>query len=373
MKIPLVDLTTHNKLQRKKISQKIQKLIAKGQFILGDEVTNFEKKFASYIGTKYCISVASGTDALILSLKAFGIGKDDEVIIPSMTFIATALAVLHSQATPVFVDITPDTNLIDYTKIEKAITKRTKAIIPVHLYGNVCHMNEITKIANKHNLIIIEDACQAHGSMYKDKHAGSMGDSAAFSFYPSKNLGAYGDAGAITTSNKKIAQTLLLLRNYGAKEKYIHTLVGYNSRLDNLQAGVLSIKLETLDKQNDKRREHVALYSQQLKKLPIDFSIVSQNVMSNYHLYTIRVKKRDELLLFLKNKNIFCGIHYPLPLHLQPAFAFLQYKKGDFPNSEKLSLETLSLPLYPEMTKKEILYICRQISTFFQKTNNENK
>lgn len=303
----------------------------------------------------------------MLLLLAHGIGEDDEVIIPSLTFIATALAVIHAKATPVFVDITADTHLIDYTKIEEKITKKTKAIIPVHLYGQPCDMNPINKIAKKYSLLVLEDACQAHGSMYFGKRAGSLGNSAAFSFYPSKNLGAYGDAGAITTSDKTIGEKVRLLRNYGASDKYLHSIVGYNSRLDNLQAAVLSIKLEFLEKQNAKRRTHAAMFKLLLKNEPVELPTEKENVLTNYHLFTIQVKKRDALLQFLIMKQIFCGIHYPRPMHLQPALSYLTYIKGDFPIAENVSANTISLPLYPEMTTQQIYFICKQITAFFKK------
>jgi dTDP-4-amino-4,6-dideoxygalactose transaminase len=366
MNVPLVDLPTSIKKSKKEIFQTIKKAIISSSFILGDQVKEFEDNFAKYVGAKYCIGVGSGTDALMLSLKAYGIGEGDEVIIPAFTFIATALAVIHAGARPVFVDIIFDSHLIDYKEIENRITKKTKVIIPVHLYGQPCEMDEIKKIAKKHKLIVLEDACQAHGSLYKKKYAGALGDVAAFSFYPAKNLGAFGDAGAITTSNKKIAEKLILLRNYGAEEKYVHKLIGYNSRLDSLQAAILNIKLRFLDKQNKKRKKHAHLYSSFLKDLPVELSSESTNIQSNYHLYTICVKKRNELLEYLKSKNIYCGIHYPMPLHLQPALVYLNHKIGDFPISEKVASETLSLPMYPEMTNEQIEYICKQIKEFFE-------
>lgn len=370
MKVPLVDITSSTKKHKKELLNKITAIVTTSSFILGNEVTEFENNFASFVGAKYCIGVASGTDALMLSLKAYGIGDGDEVIIPAMTFIATALAVIHAGATPILVDVASDSHLIDYLLIEKKITKKTKAIIPVHLYGHPCDMDVMNKIAKKYNLIVLEDACQAHGSLYKNKYAGNLCDIAAFSFYPSKNLGAFGDAGAITTSNKKIADKIKLLREYGAERKYVHKVIGYNSRLDNIQAGILNIKLKNLAKQNSDRRNHAKLYYKLLKNLPVRFPSVSKNVQTNYHLFTIQVKKRDALLAYLKEKGIYGGIHYPLPLHLQPALSFFNHKKGDFPNSEKIANETLSLPMYPEITNQQIRYVSEQVRKFFNEHKN---
>jgi len=364
MKIPLVDLTPSTKKYKKEITKKFKKILDANNFILGKEVEEFEKSFANYLDAQYCIGVATGTDALLLSIKALEIGEGDEVIVPSMTFIATALAVIHAGATPVLVDVTADTHLIDPTKVEAKITKKTKAIIPVHLYGHPCDMDTINKIAKKHKLFVIEDACQAHGSLYNKKCAGTLSDVAGFSFYPGKNLGAFGDAGAVVTSNKKIADKVFLLRNYGAKEKYVHYSIGYNSRMDSVQAAVLSVKLKGLDRLNKKRRAHARLYAKLMKDFPIELPIESENIQTNYHLYAIQVKKRDALMEYLKNNGVYCGIHYPLPLHLQPALAYLKYKKGDFPNAEKIASQTLSLPMYPEMTNLQIEYIAKKINNF---------
>ena len=365
MNIPLVDLTIKNKTERGNILKKIQQVITKSNFILGEEILSFEKEFAAYIGTKYCVGVASGTDALFLSLKALGIGEGDEVIVPAMTFMATASAVSHAGAKPVFVDISPSQPTIDASKIEKKITKRTKAIIPVHLYGYPSSMDKLEIIAKKYKLALIEDACQSHGSTFYGKKTGSIGDISAFSFYPSKNLGAFGDAGAITTSNKKLYETILSLRNHGQYGKNTHNLLGYNSRMDTIQAAVLSIKLQSLDKANKKRNKHAALYTKLLQDLPITLPTETENYTSNYHIYAIQTAKRNELMNYLNDKGISCGIHYSLPLHLQPAFTFLEYKKGDFPYAEALAEKTLSLPMYPELTQKQIKYIVKMIHTFF--------
>lgn len=365
MKIPFVDLSCSSNAYKKKFSQKLKKVITTGNFILGKELENFEKKFAEYIGTKYCIGVASGTDALLLGIKALGIGKGDEVIIPALSFIATATAVIHSGATPVFVDILDDLPLIDPSEIEQKITKKTKAIIPVHLHGYPCEMKTIQKLSKKYMLPILEDACQSHGSLYHKKHTGSFGNIAAFSFYPGKNLGAYGDAGMIATSDKKLAEKIFILRNHGSKHKYLHKVVGYNSRLDNLQAAILNIKLDHLDEQNFKRLTRFQLYSKLLNNLPVKIPRLQNNIVSNHHVYAISSKKRDLLKIFLESKGISCGIHYPVPLHLHRALSFLNNKEGDFPNAEKFACETLSLPMYPELSNRQIKYVCKQINMFY--------
>lgn len=362
MKVPLVDLTGISS----KSFTALKKIIVSTDFILGKDVERFEINFAKYIGSKYCIGVASGADALFLSLKALGIGEGDEVIIPTMTFMATASAVINAGATPVFTDILSEVPLIDPTEIKKKITKKTKAIIPVHLHGFPCDMDEIQKIAKKHKLFIIEDACQAHGSLYKKKRPGSLSDIAAFSFYPSKNLGAFGDGGAITTSDKNLFEKILLLRNQGAGEKYKHEVVGFNSRLDTIQAAVLDIKLSSLDKANAQRRKNAKVYDKLLKDLPVTVPGDAKKGETNYHVYAIQVKERDELFSYLKEKGIYCGVHYPIPLHLQPALSYLKHKKGDFPNAEKFADMTLSLPMYPSLTKRQIEYICLEITNFFR-------
>ena len=363
MRIPLVDLTYFPKGQKGKIFQEIKKIIKKGDYILGQDVENFENDFARFIGSKYCIGVASGTDALFLGLKALGIGKGDEVIIPAMTFMATASAVLHTGATPVFVDTLADSPLIDASKIENKITSKTKVIIPVHLHGYPCDMAAIKKISRKYKLYVLEDACQSHGVKVDGKYTGTIGDLAAFSFYPSKNLGTFGDAGAITTSNKKLAEKIYLLRNQGAHKKYFHVMVGYNSRLDTLHAAILRIKLHNLHKDNLLRRKHAQLYIKLLKKFPLS---CPENLESNFHTFSIRTKNREALVEYLKQKGVQTGIHYPVPLHLQKGLSFLNGKKGDYPNSEKFAEETLSLPMYSGLVKRQIVYVCTQIKNFYK-------
>jgi dTDP-4-amino-4,6-dideoxygalactose transaminase len=364
MDIPFVDLTS-SKREEKEFLHLFKIILKQGNYILGEEVSLFEKNFSKYIETQYCIGVASGSDALLLSLKALGIKQGDEVIIPAMTFFATASSIIHAGAKPIFVDIMPSLPLIDPQKIETKITKRTKAIIPVHLYGYPCDMKTINKIAKKHHLSLIEDACQSHGSIYYKKRTGSLSDIGVFSFYPSKNLGAFGDGGAITTSNKNVFEKITALRNHGQKRKNIHQTIGYNSRLDTIQAAILNHKLKSFDKQNLKRRKRAELYTKLLQNLPITLLQEEINTQTNYHIYGIQLTKRDTLFTYLKKKQINCGIHYPIPLHLQPAFAYLGYKKGDFPNAETFAKQILSLPMYPTLTNKQIHDICKQITIFF--------
>lgn len=370
MGIKLVDLTRQSKKINTAIINNIKNIINSGDFILGKELKKFEKDFAKFITAKYCIGVASGTDAILMSLEALGVGPEDEIIVPAMTFIASVSPILKLGAKPVFVDILPNGSCINPALIEMRITKKTKAIIPVHLYGFPCEMDKIMNIAKKHKLFVIEDACQAHGSLYKGKKIGSFGNAATFSFYPAKNLGAYGDGGAIITSDKNLYDKILMLRNHGQKQKYKHQILGHNSRLDTLQAAVLRIKLKNLDKWNKKRRTLVNTYENLLKKLPITLLTERDDVETNYHLFVIKTKARNALYAYLKKKNISCGIHYPIPLHLQPSLKILGYKKGDFPNAEELAKSCLSLPIFPELTIHEVKFISNQVRNFFEQNSS---
>ncbi len=369
MKINFVDIQRQYQLYREEIDKAIHRVLNKSNYILGDEVEKFEQEFADYCETKYCVGVASGTDALILCLKALDIGTGDEIITVPNTFIATAFAISAVGAKPVFVDCDKETYNINIDKIEEKITSKTKAIIPVHLYGQPADMDPILKLAKKYNLFIIEDACQAHGARYKGKRVGGFGDINAFSFYPGKNLGAYGDGGAITTDNENLAKKIRMLRNYGQEVKYHHLIKGTNSRLDAIQAAVLRIKLKYLDEWNQKRREHAQKYNELLSNINVNIELPKQleNVESVYHLYVIRVKKRNELLKYLVDKEIFAGVHYPVSIHLQPAYKNLNYKKGDFPITEKYCKEIISLPMFPDLKEEEIEYICKEIERFYVK------
>lgn len=367
MDIPLVNLKKQYQSIKKPVQKAILQVFTNGNFILGKEVEEFETVFANFIGTKYCIGVSSGSAALRLGLRALDVGPGDEVITQANTFISTVLPILELGATPVLVDIDPITYQIDPEKVEKAITKKTKVILPVHLYGIPALMDRINSIAKKNKLFVMEDACQAHGSSIKDKKCGSFGNLAAFSFYPGKNLGAAGDGGAILTNSKKLNETLRSMRNIGQVKKYKHDIFGYNSRLDTIHAAVLSIKLKHLEDWNKGRREIASLYHKLLSDLPVVLPPqLDDRYVVNYHLFVIRTKKRDDLLKYLHENNIYAGIHYPIPIHLQKAvISMLGYKKGDFPITERYSREILSLPIFPELTTREVKYICLIIRKFF--------
>ncbi|MDO8658532.1 MAG: DegT/DnrJ/EryC1/StrS family aminotransferase [Candidatus Levybacteria bacterium] len=364
--IPLVDLSRLETGLKNQIQEKIKDIVRKGNYILGEELEIFETEFAEYCERKYCVGVASGTDAIFLALVAIGIKNGDEVIAPANTFISTVLPAVHLKAKPVLVDIDPQTYNIDPQKIEEKISSKTRAIISVHLYGQPASMDKILQIAKKYKLRVIEDACQAHGAIYKGKKAGSLSDIACFSFYAGKNLGCFGDGGAIVTNSKKLADKIKTLRNIGQKKKYHHIEKGFNSRLDTIQAAVLSAKLLYLDKWNLKRRRLASEYNRLLEKLSVVIPFEPEKYISNYHLYVIRVKKRDQLLEYLKSKGIFCGIHYPIPIHLQKSMKELGYKKGDFPITEKYAKEIISLPIFPQLRNEEVAIIAKYIKEFYE-------
>lgn len=367
MQIPAFDLTRQYKNISQELLPLLEETFSKGQFILGENVEAFEKEIARYCNVKYAVGVASGTDALLISLEALGIGEGDEVITTPFTFFATAEVISLVKARPMFVDIDSDTYNIDPDKIEDAITPKTKAIIPVHLFGQMAEMDEIAYLAEKYNLFIIEDACQAIGAEYKGKKAGSIGNSGCFSFFPTKNLGGYGDGGLITTNDENLYQKARLLRVHGSIKKYFHEIIGHNSRLDEIQAVVLRVKLKYLESWIKRRREIAKIYSENLRNLDIKVPEEKPYVRHVYHQYTIRVRKRDELQNYLKLKGIGTAIYYPLPLHLQKCYENLGYKKGDFPESEKASQEVLALPMWPEMTDEEVYYVIKTIKEFYDK------
>jgi len=360
MKVDVFTLKKQYEGIKEEIKGAIERVMASGGFILGQDVGLFEQEFADYCEVKYGVGVNSGTDALFLTCLACGIGKGDEVITMPYTYIATALAISMTGAKPVFVDIDEKTYNIDVSKIEPSITKKTKAILPVHLYGHPADMDPIMQIARKHNLKIIEDACQAHGALYKNKKVGSFGDASCFSFYPTKNLGAFGDGGIILTDSEEMRERLLFLRDYGRKGRYEHIMKGYNSRLDTLQAAILRIKLRHLDEWNEKRRKNASLYTELFRErklniiLPYEADYATRHV---YHLYVVRVKGRQGIMKQLMDKGVRTLIHYPIPIHLQEAYKDLSYKKGDFPVSERCCEEILSVPMYPELGKEEIAYV----------------
>ena len=366
MSIKFIDLGAQHKEIKSKIYGVLKKVINKNDFILGEDVRLFEKEFADYCGARFAVGVSSGTAALFLALESLGIGENDEVIVPDFTFIATALAVSYTGAKPVFVDIEEDTYNIDPDKIKEAITKNTKAIIPVHLFGQPANMPEILKLAKGHNLKVIEDACQAHGAMIKMpdgswKKAGSLADVGCFSFYPSKNLGAFGDGGMITTNNGETYKSLLKLRDCGRVSKYEHDVIGYNSRLDTLQAAILRVKLRKIEKWNKMRQRIAGVYNKLLKDSSVITPHESPLARHVYHVYAVRSKKRDRILERLKDNGVGTAIYYHIPLHLQKAYAHLGYKSGDFPVSEKISLEIFSLPMYPYLKVAQIKFIVKII------------
>ncbi|AIJ04928.1 DegT/DnrJ/EryC1/StrS aminotransferase [Methanocaldococcus bathoardescens] len=357
--IPFIDLKREYSEIKDEINSAIQKVLERGWFILGKELEKLEHEFSKYVGTKFGIGVNSGSDALYLAVKALGIGRGDEVITVSHTFISTADAIVRNGAKPVFVDIDPETYTIDTTLIEKKITERTKAIIPVHLYGHPADMDPIMEIAEKYGLFVIEDASQAHGAKYKGKKVGSIGHIACFSFYPTKNLGAYGDAGMIVTDDEDIANKLKMLRNYGSYKKYHHDVIGINSRLDEIQASILRVKLKYLDKWNERRRKIAKLYNELLEGSEIIIPIEKEWAKHVYHLYVIRCKERDKLQQYLFKNGIQTQIHYPIPIHKQGTY--LNIVNEYLPATEKICNEILSLPIHPWLNEDEIEKICSLI------------
>ncbi|MFH1235496.1 MAG: DegT/DnrJ/EryC1/StrS family aminotransferase, partial [Parcubacteria group bacterium] len=360
-----LDLQAQYQSIKTDIDSAIQKTINATQFIMGPAVAELESKIASYCGVSYGIGLNSGTDALFASLKALGIMTGDEVITTPFTFIASADVIALTGAKPVFVDINPETFNIDPRKIRGAITKKTKAIIPVHLYGQCADMDPIIEIAKKHNLFIIEDAAQALGAEYHGKKACSMGTCGCISFFPSKNLGAYGDGGMVVTNDKKVADYIKTWRVHGARKKYNSDFIGDSSRLDNLQAAILLAKFPHLDGWNAKRLERATYYSKQLSGSKYSPPVVDTDRKHVFHQYTIRVpEKRDKVALDLKSKGIPTMVYYPIPLHLQPAFSYLGYKAGDFPESERACKEVLSLPIYPELADRDTEQVVGSIMSF---------
>ncbi len=368
MIVPFVDLSRQHQKLRREIDEAIKRVIDSSWFVLGKEVEDFEAEFSRYLGVKYCYGVGSGTDALRLALLSLDVGAGDEVLIPANTFISAALETSFIGAKPVLVDIEDSTYNIDPEKMAKKINSRTKVVILTHLYGQPGRVKEVLSLARKHNLKVIEDACQAHGAEYKGKRVGNFGEVACFSFYPAKNLGALGDGGAVVCQSAKIAQKLRLLRNYGENKKYYYCLKGFNSRLDPLQAAVLRAKLKYLDDSNGKRIAAANLYRQKLTKVK---EVVLPKELEEskpvYHLFVIRSKKRNQLVKYLGDNGIKTQIHYPVPIHWQKSFDDLGYKKGDFPVTEECSRQIISLPMFPELTKEEINYVCENISDFFEK------
>jgi dTDP-4-amino-4,6-dideoxygalactose transaminase len=352
--VPFIDLPAQFRSLQPEIDRALAPIFETTGFILGPAVVQFEEAFAKYLSAQHCITLNSGTAALHLALLALDIGPGDEVITVANSFIATAEAISFAGATPRFVDADPVTYNIDPGKLEAAITSKTRAIIPVHLFGQPADMDAICAIARKHKLMVIEDACQAHGALYKGQRVGTLSDVSCFSFYPGKNLGAAGDGGAIATNNAEIAEKIRLLRDHGSRKKYEHEIVGHNFRLDTMQAAILNVKLPHLDSWNAARRKHADFYNHLLASAPgLVTPTIADNCESVFHLYVVQVPRRDHVQQALKQANIQSGIHYPVPIHLQPAYSELGHRPGDFPVSERLAERILSLPMYAELTEAQ--------------------
>lgn len=358
--IPFLDLKNNYKQNAVALNKAFFRVMKSGRFLLGNEVVKFENQFAAYLGVPHAIGVASGTDALSLSLHALGVRSGDEVIIPANSY-PTAFAIASIGAIPRFVDVSSKTHTINTSLIEECITKKTKVIMPVHLYGQSSDMDPILFLAKKHKLFVVEDVAQAHGAEYKGKKLGTLGDIGCFSFYPTKNMGTFGDGGAIVTRKKNILRSLLQLRMYGEEKRYHSLKIATHSRLDELQAGFLQILLKRIDHTNRKRQKRAAYYIQHLRNLPIKIPEVIRDKRHVYHLFVIQVRKREKVRRFLQQNGVETAIHYPTPIHLVPAFSYLGYKKGDFPVSEELAKTILSLPLYPTLSFADIKTICNLI------------
>ncbi len=357
IQVPFVDLRAQYTTITAEVHEAIRSVLERSDFILGDEVDQFEVEFGRYVGTRHAIGVGSGLAALELALRAYGIGPGDEVITAANTFIATVLAIMAVGARPVLVDADPATYNLDPAAVGAAITSRTRAIIPVHLYGQPADLEPILELAKRRHLVVIEDAAQAHGATYDGRRAGAWGDAAAFSFYPAKNLGAYGDGGMVMTNDAGIAEKLRILRNYGQRVKYQHAVAGTNSRLDTIQAAILRVKLRYLDRWNAARQEHALAYDDLLKELPVLRPGRLEKAAHVYHLYVVQVASRDQVQELLRTQGVSTGIHYPVPIHFQEACVHLGYRRGAFPVSERAAERVLSLPMYAEMTRLQREYV----------------
>lgn len=360
MNIPFVDLKAQYQSIQEEIDLAIQSVIDQTSFIGGDIINDFERKFAQYVGVNHCVGVANGTDAIEIALKALGIGVGDEVIVPALTWISTAGAVSNVGAEPVFADVTEDTRAIDPDQVVRKISPKTKAIIPVHLYGLPSPMDALLELAAEHDLKVIEDCAQAHGAEFNDKRVGAFGDIATFSFYPGKNLGAYGDAGAIVTNNGDLAKTCKMISNHGQVSKHDHQIIGRNSRLDTLQAAVLSKKLPHLEKWTQDRIRIATWYDQYLTS--VEKPVIPKNMRHVFHLYVIESENRDALLKKMKENHIGCAIHYPTPLPHLCSYAYQGNSKGDFPVAEKLCSQILSLPMYAELSESQVREVCNVVN-----------
>lgn len=361
MTIPFVDLRAQYNSIKDEIDAAIMSTIDRSSFVGGGDVRQFEEEFASFCEAEACVGVGNGTDALYLTLRALGIGAGDEVITVAHTFIATTEAITMAGAQSVFVDIQEDSMLMDPAKIEAAITPRTRAIMPVHLYGQPCDMDQILRLARQHNLKVIEDAAQAHGARWRGRRVGTLGDAACFSFYPGKNLGAYGDAGAVVSNDRDLIRSIKMLANHGRLEKYTHKMEGVNSRLDGLQAAILRVKLKHLDKWNEARRQHARQYQQALAGGPLALPVIHPEAEAVWHLFVVRSPEREELMARLKTRGVETGIHYPVPLHRQPAYEHLNIPEGVLPITDKVAAEVFSLPMFAELTEEQVNHVADSI------------
>lgn len=361
MNVPFVDLVANHQSIADEVNAVVAGVMERGDFVLGQAVSDFEEEFAAYCDASYAVGVDSGYSALELIVRAYDIGPGDEVITAANTFVATALAITTCGARPILVDCEPETYNLDPEKLEEAITPNTRAIMPVHLYGQPAEMGPILDIAERYGLKVIEDSAQAHGARYQGKRTGALGDAAGFSFYPAKNLGAYGDGGAVVTNDAALAERVRLLRNLGQQVKYHHIVKGFNHRLDTIHAAILSVKLGHLDAWNEARRAHAQQYDALLSGLPVETPAVGAQREHVYHLYVIRTGDRDTLQQRLIEAGIGCGLHYPVPIHLQPSFEELGYSRGDFPVTEQYMDEILSLPMYPELPPEMIDYVASTV------------
>jgi dTDP-4-amino-4,6-dideoxygalactose transaminase len=359
--VPFVDLKAQQAALAPELERVVRDLFEGSDWILGHDLESFEREFAEYCETEYAVGTDSGLSALELILRAAGIGPGDEVITAANTFIATALAISHAGAKPVLVDVDPQTDTIDPDALERAVSVSTKAVLPVHLYGHPADMEAITSIADRHELLVIEDACQAHGARYRGARVGSLGHAAAFSFYPAKNLGAFGDGGAVVTDDPELAEALRVMRDYGQRGKYDHVVKGYNRRLDTLQAALLRPKLRRLDAWNERRRRHAAAYTELLGGTGVETPEARDDVDAVWHLYVVRTEDRDALRAALTERGIQTGIHYPVPIHLQEAYADLRHGPGSFPVTELHAAQGLSLPLYPELEPAMIEHVAQAV------------
>ncbi|MFL6446633.1 MAG: DegT/DnrJ/EryC1/StrS family aminotransferase [Bryobacteraceae bacterium] len=364
MSVPFIDLNQQYRGLRDEVLAAVDRVFQSTQFVLGQETAAFEQEFAAYCTAQHGIAVNSGTSALHLALLAGGVGPGDEVITVPFTFVATTAAIVYTGARPVFVDIDPVTYTMDPALVKAAITPRTKAILPVHLFGHPADMDPICEIARRHNLLVIEDAAQAHGAEYKDRRCGSIGDLACFSFYPGKNLGAYGEGGIVVTDNSEFARTIRMLRDWGAEKKYHHVLKGFNYRMEGVQGAILRIKLRYLEEWTEARRSNALAYRRSLEESGLTLPFEAPQVRHVYHVYPVLTAQRTELIDALALRGVQTGIHYPYPVHLLPAYADLNGKPGDFPCSERMASQELSLPMFPEMTSAQIRAVAEAVLDF---------